>query len=233
MSSIFAKAVAQAQNPRYPCPMPQDAFAHINHWIFDLDNTLYPPESGIFAQMNPLMAAYVMRTLDVDEQTAHKIRHDYWQTYGTTLGGLMHEHGIDPTPYLHEVHQIDLSNLPQNVALITALKALPGRKIVFTNGSRAHGHRVTHASGMDGIFDEIYGIEDTNYVPKPHKHAFATVFSLDDVVTKNAAMFEDDIRNLAVPHALGMNTVLVGPAARAEHVQYNTETLAEFLEKLV
>ncbi len=213
--------------------MPQNAFAHINHWIFDLDNTLYPPEAGLFAQMNPLMATYVMRTLNVDEQTAHEIRHHYWRTFGTTLAGLMQEHNIDPASYLHEVHQIDLSVLPKNPALISALKALPGRKIVFTNGSRDHGHRVVEASGMDGIFDAIYGIEDTDYVPKPEKQAFTQVFARDKVHEAKAAMFEDDIRNLAVPHALGMNTVLVGPPETAPHVQHQTEDLAAFLARLL
>ena len=161
------------------------------------------------------MANYVMRELNVDAQTAHMLRQKYWTEYGTTLAGLMHVHDIDPDPYLHEVHQLDLSGIEAAPALRAAITALPGRKIIYTNGSRAHGEGVSSALGLEGVFDAIYGVEDAGYTPKPELTAFQKVFTADGIDTKLAAMFEDDMRNLAIPHQLGMKTVLVGPAESA------------------
>lgn len=213
--------------------MPYDAFKHIDTWVFDLDNTLYPPEACLFDQIERLMASFLVRELNVDEDEAHRLRSVYWQTYGTTLAGLMHEHDMDPLPFLHEVHQLDLSNLTPAPDLRAAILALPGRKIIYTNGSRDHAHKVSEARGLDGIFDAVYGVEDADFVPKPKHAAFDMVFSTDKLSPNSGAMFEDDIRNLAVPHKMGMNTVLVGPPEEAAHVHHQTEDLAMFLAKLV
>ncbi|PCJ75422.1 MAG: pyrimidine 5'-nucleotidase [Rhodobacteraceae bacterium] len=213
--------------------MPYDAFTHVDYWVFDLDNTLYPPQARLFDQIERLMAAYVMRELNVDAQTAHDLRKKYWKEYGTTLAGLMHVHNIDPDPYLHEVHQLDLSNIMAVPALRAAISALPGRKIIYTNGSRAHGTGVSNALGLDGVFDAIYGVEDAGYTPKPDHAAFQKVFAADGINTERAAMFEDDIRNLEIPHQMGMNTVLVGPHVTAPHIQHQTEDLTAFLSQLV
>jgi len=179
------------------------------------------------------MANYVMRELKVDAQTAHILRKKYWKEYGTTLAGLMHVHDIDPDPYLNEVHQLDLSNMTPVPDLRDAISALPGRKIIFTNGSRAHGTGVSKALGLSGVFDAIYGVEDAGYTPKPDQAAFQKVFEADGINTERAAMFEDDIRNLAVPYQLGMKTVLVGPKETAPHIHHQTEDLTAFLTQLV
>lgn len=213
--------------------MPYDAFTHVNTWVFDLDNTLYPPEARLFDQIERLMAQYVKRELNVDEETAHHLRSHYWKKYGTTLAGLMQEHSIDPDPYLHEVHQLDLTHLEAAPELRAAIQALPGRKIIYTNGSREHGEKVSNARGLGGVFDAIYGVEDADYAPKPDHAAFHMIFTKDNVQTKSAAMFEDDIRNLAVPHDMGMKTVLVGPPETAPHVHHQTEDLTAFLSQLV
>lgn len=213
--------------------MPYDAFTHVDYWVFDLDNTLYPPHARLFDQIERLMADYVIRELNVTEEKAQTLRRKYWQEYGTTLAGLMHVHNIDPDPYLHEVHQLDLSHIEEAPNLRKAISDLPGRKIIYTNGSRAHGERVSSARGLDGVFDAIYGVEDAGYTPKPDLSAFQKVFAVDGVDTKRAAMFEDDVRNLEIPHKLGMNTVLVGPEETASHIQHQTEDLAGFLSKLV
>ncbi len=115
--------------------MPYDAFTHVDYWVFDLDNTLYPPQARLFDQIEKLMAEYVMRELNVDVQTANSLRRKYWKEYGTTLAGLMHVHDIDPDPYLHEVHQLDLSHIEATPDLRAAISALPGRKIIYTNGA--------------------------------------------------------------------------------------------------
>lgn len=213
--------------------MPYDAFSHVDHWVFDLDNTLYPPEARLFDQIEVHMANFVMRELGVDEATAHKLRREYWEKHGTTLAGLMREHDVEPDPFLDAVHQLDLSHLEKDMELRANILALPGRKIIYTNGSREHALKVSAARGLDGIFDAIYGIEDAGYAPKPDRAAFDMVFAADGLPASNAAMFEDDIRNLEIPHALGMKTVLVGPPETADHVQHQTENLPDFLNRLV
>ena len=213
--------------------MPYDAFSHVDYWVFDLDNTLYPPQARLFDQIERLMADYVMRELKIDDKAAQLLRRKYWLEYGTTLAGLMSEHNIDPDPFLHDVHQLDLSHIKVAPDLRDAISALPGRKIIYTNGSREHGERVSSARGLDGVFDAIYGVEDAGYAPKPDRAAFQKVFTADGIQTELAAMFEDDIRNLAIPHTMGMKTVLVGPAETAQHVEHQTEDLAAFLSQLV
>ena len=213
--------------------MPRDQFLHVETWVFDLDNTLYAPEMRLFDQIEARMTAYVMAALGVDEARAGFLRRHYWETHGTTLVGLMAEHALDPEPYLAAVHDIDLSHVPVATALERAIAALPGRKIVYTNGSREHARRVTAALGLSGVMDALYGFEDAGFMPKPRAEAYARVFAADGLEPARAAMFEDDPRNLAVPHALGMRTVLVGPAAEAAHVHHRTDDLAGFLALLL
>lgn len=212
--------------------MPRDRFRHVETWVFDLDNTLYPPDIRLFDQIEGLMDAYVMRVLDLDRAGAAHLRQRYWRTHGTTLAGLMQEHGLDPDPYLAAVHDIDLSAVAEAVALRAAIKSLRGRKIVYTNGSREHARRVTRALGLADVFDALYGCEDAGYLPKPRDAAFHAIFDLDGLAPAQAAMFEDDARNLEVPHALGMRTVLVGAVSDAPHVEHCTDDLAAFLRSL-
>ena len=212
--------------------MPRAQFSHVETWVFDLDNTLYPPEARLFDQIEQRMTDYVMRELGVDFEHANSLRARYWREHGTTLAGLMTVHGLEPDPYLAEVHDIDLSVIMASPALRDAIVALPGRKVIYTNGSREHARRVTRALGIDGIFDAVYGIEDADYLPKPDETAFARVFGRDGFEPSRAAMFEDDPRNLAVPHALGMRTVLVGPGEPAPHIHHHTDDLADFLARL-
>ncbi len=173
-----------------------------------------------------------MRELDLAQPEAAALRHSYWQNHGTTLAGLMHHHGTDPHVYLAEVQQIDFSVLTPNPALRRAIAALPGRKIVFTNGSRDYAQKATEALGIKDVFENHYGIDDADFICKPAAQAFETVFTKAGLAHKNAAMFEDDPRNLAVPHALGLKTVLVGPKKPASHIHHHTENLTAFLQQL-
>lgn len=209
------------------------AFDHVQDWVFDLDNTLYPPEADLFSQIEARMSGYIVETLGVSEHEAEHLRDVYWKQHGTTLAGLMDEHSIEPDPFLHMVHDIDLSALAPAPELRAALQALPGRKIVYTNGSKGHAERVLEARGLAGVMDAYFGVEDAEYHPKPSERAFKTVFGLAELRTGAAAMFEDDARNLAVPHALGMKTVLVGPHEDADHIHHSTEDLADFLSRVV
>jgi putative hydrolase of the HAD superfamily len=225
--------VAETFRKGYIRAMPREHFRRVDVWVFDLDNTLYPPEIRLFDQIEVRMTRYVMTALGVEADRASHLRDHYWRTYGTTLAGLMAEHALDPEPYLAEVHDIDLTAVPEAPELAAAIAALPGRKVVYTNGSREHARRVTRARGIAGVFDAVYGFEDAGYVPKPREEAFARVFGTDGLAPDRAAMFEDDSRNLTVPHALGMRTVLVAPAPEpAEHVHHHTDDLADFLTRV-
>jgi putative hydrolase of the HAD superfamily len=213
--------------------MVRDAFSHVTHWVFDLDNTLYPPQARLFDQIEVKMTDWVMSALKVDRPEADRLRQHYWRTYGTTLAGLMREHDVDPAPYLIEVHDISLDHLERDAALADAIRALPGRRIVYTNGTAPYAERVLAARGLSGIFDAIYGVEHAGFLPKPERAAFETVFAHDGVRTDRAAMFEDDPRNLAAPHAMGMRTVHVAPEPEDhDHIHHHTDDLGGFLDRL-
>ena len=214
--------------------MVKAAFSHVRAWVFDLDNTLYPPETGLFAQIEPRMTAYVARTAGVDLDEADRLRDLYWRQYGTTLAGLMAEYAVDPGPYLDAVHEIDFSVLDPAPDLARAIAALPGRRIVYTNGCEPYARNVLAARGLTDVFDAVYGVEHAGFRPKPEQAAFEAVFALDDLPAERGAMFEDDTRNLAAPHAMGMRTVHVAPQpAHHDHIHHHTDNLAAFLSQLV
>ncbi len=213
--------------------MPRDAFTHVTTWVFDLDNTLYPPAVRLFDQIEERMVAFVMDATGADRASADRLRKQWWAEHGTTLAGLMAEHGVDPEPYLVAVHDIDFSVLAPDPGLRAGIAALPGRRIVYTNGSAPYARRVIAARGLEGLFDAVYGVEDAGFHPKPRREAFEAVFGADGLDTAAAAMFEDDVRNLAVPHALGMRTVHVAPQPQpAAHIHHHTDDLAGFLSRL-
>lgn len=208
-------------------------FSHVTDWVFDLDNTLYPPSARLFEQIEVRMTAFVMAALGVDRPEADRLRDLYWQRYGTTLAGLMREHGVDPGPYLTDVHEISFATLSPDPALRAGIAALPGRRFVFTNGSSPYAEKVLAARGLSGLFDGVYGVEHADFHPKPDAAAYTAVFARAGLVPRHAAMFEDDPRNLAVPHALGMRTVHVAETAvAAPHIQHHTSDLAGFLAAL-
>jgi putative hydrolase of the HAD superfamily len=205
----------------------------VTEWVFDLDNTLYPPQMRLFDQIEVLMTDYVVQAIGVDRVEADRLRSHYWRAYGTTLAGLMAEHDLDPDPYLHAVHQVDLSHMAPDAELADHIRALPGRRIVYTNGSAPYAERVLAARGLSGLFDAIYGVEHAGYRPKPEQAAFEAIFAQDGIDAQKAAMFEDDPRNLAAPHAMGMRTVHVAPEPhRADHIHHHTDDLTSFLARL-
>ncbi|MBT6508357.1 MAG: pyrimidine 5'-nucleotidase [Marinovum sp.] len=215
--------------------MTNSAFDHVTHWVFDLDNTLYPPAVRLFDQIEVKMTDYMVQLLDIEPAAANELRQHYWQTYGTTLAGLMQEHDIAPDPFLHDVHQIDFSALMPDPKLAEAIAALPGRKIIYTNGTAPYAREVLSARGLNGLFDAIYGVEHANYYPKPKAEAYEKVFKRDGLIPQQAAMFEDEARNLAVPASLGMRTVLVHGTRAADtgYIDYETHDLTAFLRQIV
>jgi putative hydrolase of the HAD superfamily len=214
--------------------MPKQDFTHVRSWVFDLDNTLYPPAARLFDQIEVRMTNWVMQTLKVERHEADRLRRHYWSHYGTTLAGLMREHGVDPAPYLIDVHDISLDHLEQDLVLASHIRALPGRRIVYTNGSAPYAERVLAARGLSNLFDAVYGVEHAGFRPKPERVAFETIFNIDKLDPSLGAMFEDDSRNLAAPHDMGMRTVHVTPLPEpADHIHHHTSDLTGFLAKLV
>jgi putative hydrolase of the HAD superfamily len=209
-------------------------FSGVETWVFDLDNTLYPPSVRLFDQIEARMNSWVMRELGVPAEEADRLRLRWWDQHGTTLAGLMREHGIAPDDFLADVHDIDLSPLAPDPALRAALAALPGRRIVYTNGTAPYARRVTAARGIDDLFAAFYGVEHAGHHPKPEERAFRTVFARDGLDPRRAAMFEDDARNLFVPARMGLATVHVSPRrGPGAHVQHHAPDLAAFLRDVV
>ncbi len=221
-------------NDATPPADPARRFSHVETWIFDLDNTLYPASDKLFSQIEDRITRYLMRELGVSQAEAARLRREYWHDHGTTLAGLMLHHAAPPDPFLEEVHEIDFSVLAPDRALRAAIEALPGRKIVYTNGTAPYARRVVRALGLEDCFERIYGVEDAFYTPKPNPAAYRRIFGADGLDPRRAAMFEDDPRNLETPHALGVVTVLVGADARPEpgRIDFATDDLAGFLSRL-
>ena len=223
-------------------------FGQVETWIFDLDNTLYPASCRLFDQIDQRMGQFIADLLKVDRIEARRIQKDFFFRHGTTLRGLMVEHSIDPDAFLDFIHDIDHSPVPANAALAEALEGLPGRKLIFTNGTVAHAQKVMARLGVDDHFHGVFDIVHSDYIPKPARRPYEKFIARHAIDPDRAAMFEDIARNLEVPAALGMTTVLVrdaanvdgtlinqlnGDAEGAPYVHHVTGDLAAFLAPLV
>ena len=199
-------------------------FSMIDTWVFDLDNTLYPRHCDLFAQIDVLMTGYVSRLTGLERVEARKLQKDLYRDYGTTLRGLMETHGIDPHDFLNVVHDIDYSPLPKNPALGEMLSQLPGRKLIYTNGSVEHAKNTLQAMDIDhGMFDSIFDIVASDFEPKPHPKPFMKFLNDHGVNASTAAMFEDLPRNLEPAKSNGMITVLITPQASANYTMESWE----------
>lgn len=222
------------------------AFATTSVWIFDLDNTLYPASCNLFAQVDHRMGEFIARYLGVPYAYARHLQKSYYRQFGTTLAGLMKIHHLEPTAFLDYVHDIDLSVVEPHPELGVAIDRLPGRKLIFTNGSRRHAENVAGKLGILDRFEDICDIAACEYVPKPDRDAFLRMCRLHAVEPSRAAMFEDMPHNLEAPHALGMATVLVHSdyidhpvqlemkrwVELPSYIHHRTEDLCRFLDGL-
>ena len=186
-------------------------FAAINVWVFDLDNTLYSVDSDLWPQIDERITLFLMQLFGCDGQSARALQLYYYLRDGTTLRGLMNEGVAAPEAYLEFVHDIDRSRLPAHPELLEAIRALPGRKLIFTSGSRAHARKTLAQLGIETLFDGIFDIVDAEYFPKPAQSAYEGFFADHNIDPRRAVMFEDLARNLVIPSKRGMATVLVIP----------------------
>ncbi|UAL11016.1 pyrimidine 5'-nucleotidase [Caulobacter segnis] len=206
--------------------------SHVDTWLFDLDNTLYPLESEFMGLIEAKMTDFVARETGLPRDEARALQHGYFKEHGTTLAGLMTNHGIEPKAFLDEVHDVSMDRLTPDPALRAAIDRLPGRRLIFTNGSLGHAERVLAHLELRDLFSEIFAIETADYVPKPSLATFDRITKLHAIDPPMTAFFEDSEKNLVPASRLGMTTVLVGPHAAdstSEHVHFRTNDLAEFL----
>jgi putative hydrolase of the HAD superfamily len=221
-------------------------FAHIDTWVFDLDNTLYPHHVNLWQQVDRRIGEFVAASLNVPADEARRIQKDYYRRYGTTMRGMMTEHGVSADDFLAYVHRIDHSPLEPNPAMGAAIAKLPGRKLILTNGSTDHAGKVLERLGIGAHFEAVFDIIAAELEPKPAPQTYQKFLGLHGVDPNSSAMFEDLARNLVVPHQLGMTTVLVVPDGAKEvvredwelegrdarHVDHVTDDLTGFLEWL-
>lgn len=239
-------AVSQAMDQKNTLPRAAD-FTHVSDWVFDLDNTLYPRHTDLFSQIDKNMTAYVAELLQMPPEEARELQKRYYRDHGTTLQGLMINHGIDADAFLERVHDIDYSWVSPDPALGEAIRMLPGRKFIFTNGDTRHARRTAEALGILDHFDDIFDIVAADLLPKPAAATYDKFLGLHRVDARRAVMFEDLPRNLTVPKALGMTTVLIVPrnleetfgdawereGREGEQIDYITDDLAAFLDSLM
>ena len=227
-----------------PLPLPAGAntrienpeLDHINVWLFDLDNTLYPAHCNLFSQIDRRINEYVADLLDLNLETARIHQKQYFREHGTTLRGLMVDHGVDPHHYMDFVHDIDLAPVDASPELNEVLARLPGRKLIFTNGSTKHAENVTGKLGIDHHFEAIFDIAASDFLPKPETQPYEKLIREHDLVAVETIFFDDMDRNLAPAAALGMTTVWVPGHAdwsgdgEGEHVHHIAEDVVAFLQ---
>ncbi|NJC41087.1 putative hydrolase of the HAD superfamily [Brevundimonas alba] len=205
---------------------------HVRSWIFDLDDTLYPPESQFMGLIQQRINDYVVRTVGLPADEALTVQKSYLREYGTSLAGLMAHYQIDPVDFLAEVHDVPLDLLTPDPGLRAAIERLQGPRIVFTNGAKTHAERVVGKLGLGDLFHGLFSLEDADLIPKPDPRTFARMTQRFGVEPASAAFFEDTARNLQPAKAIGMTTVLVGAHAfdaEAPFVDHRAAALGPFL----
>jgi putative hydrolase of the HAD superfamily len=252
---VVATGASLSGTPLHKSPLPKTLlpdhtvarFAHVDTWVFDLDNTLYPAGSDLWPKIDARITHFLAELFGLDGLSSRALQKYYYQRYGTTLRGLMEEHEISSDEFLAFVHDIDRSSLMPNHSLAKAITELPGRKLILTNGSREHALRTAEKLGIHEMFEDIFDIVAADLVPKPAAETYQRFFDRHAVEPARAAMFEDISHNLVVPHARGMVTTLVVPkagqedhrepweiaGANAAHVEFVTNDLEGFLAGLI
>ena len=214
-------------------------FDQIDDWIFDLDNCLYPASTQLFELIDERMGAYIQRLLNCDPVEARRVQKHHFHTHGTTLAGLMKDHGVDPHDFLADVHDIPLDRVQPNDGLAAALQRLPGRKFVFTNGDATYARRVLQAIGVHERFDDLHDIHASSYRPKPDPHGYALLCERFGIDPRRALLVDDMAQNLEPAKALGMMTIWVdngserGSHGHGEFIDVRIRDVGEWLERIL
>jgi putative hydrolase of the HAD superfamily len=213
--------------------------ADIDYWVFDLDNTLYPASCRLFDQVDRRIGEYVQQLLNLDPVAARALQKQYFRDHRTTLNGLMLNHKIRPEEFLEFVHRIDLTPVAADARLDAALARLPGRKVIYTNGSTRHAENVMGKLGVARHFDGIFDIAEAGYVPKPELSAYRALVERHAIDPKRAVMLDDMPRNLVPAAELGMRTVWVRtdvdwaqPEQNESFIHYTADNLADWLHEI-
>jgi len=211
----------------------------IKYWLFDLDNTLYAGTTKVFDQVDKKMSKFISEKLNVSIEEAKKIQKDYFHEYNTTLNGMIKNHEIDANEFLEFVHDVNLDFLKKDKFLENEIMKLNGKKIIFTNGSRAHAENVTKRIGIDKLFDGIFDIVDSDFIPKPSKESYKKIIENYKIEPQYCIFFEDIARNLKPAHELGMKTVWIknnepwaAKFSDSTFINYKTDNLAKFLKEI-
>lgn len=205
---------------------------HVDTWLFDLDNTLYPAESGFMGQIEARMTQFVVKVTGLPTEEAYALQKRYLAEHGLTLRGMMEHHGVEPAEFNALFHDLSLEALAHDADLLAALERLPGRRLIFTNADAFHAERVLTHLGLHHLFEDVFHIDSFGFRPKPDPAAFQAMLDVHGLQPAATAFFEDSERNLAPAADLGMTTVLVGAhaaASSAPFIQFRTEKLAPFL----
>jgi putative hydrolase of the HAD superfamily len=216
------------------------ALAHIDSWIFDLDNTLYPASCDLFGLIDQRMTDYVARTAGLDREAAYQLQKTLFREHGTTLSGLMTMHDVDPHHFLEDVHAIEMDVLAEDRRLVESIGALPGRKLIFTNGDAPYARRVLERIGLSTSFEAIHDIHACAYQPKPSAHAYASMVAAFGVDPKRALFADDMARNLKPAHELGLTTLWidngseqVGDLGAGDWIDYRASDLGAWLHDIL
>ena len=202
-------------------------FSRIRNWIFDLDNCLYPASAGLFDLIDERMGAYIQRLLDCAPDEAKRVQKAHFHEHGTTLAGLMKEHGVDPHHFLTDVHDIDLDRVECDERLRRLLPRLPGRRFVFTNGDEPYARRVLERIGISEHFDELHDIHASSYRPKPDPHGYSLLCERFGIDPANALLADDMAQNLGPAKALGMTTIWVDNGSERGNHDYDERVVDE------
>ena len=200
----------------------------IENWIFDLDNTLYSADSGIFQQVSDLMGKFVSKQLNISLVEAKKIQNKYYKKHGTTLRGLMDNHGVDPDTFLKEVHNLDYSIVSPNKKLNNELFKLKGRKIIYSNANKEHVDQILQRLDLTDTFDEIFDIKSANYIPKPEIKPYREIVKKFKINPKETIMFDDIAKNLVPAKILGFTSVWIDIGE--ENISDNIENSKNYLD---
>jgi len=211
----------------------------IKYWLFDLDNTLYSGQTKVFDQVDKKMSSFISKKLDISIDEAKKIQKDYFHKYSTTLSGMMKHHDIDANEFLDFVHDVNLDFLKQDKDLENQISKIKGKKIIFTNGSKAHAENVTKKIGINKLFDGVFDIVEANFIPKPAIEAYKKLIQKYKIEPQYCIFIEDIARNLKPAHELGMKTVWIknnepwaAEFSEENFINYRTENLTEFLKEI-